>query len=362
MNQKLKIALLVLPWMALPPEKYAGTERIVYALTEGLVKKGHDVTLFSVGETKTSAHLEYIFKKPLGLQSDVYTKIKTSFYPLMHVANCFEQHKKFDIIHSHAQFLGLPFAAITSTASLHTFHIDLKDLQEDEGALVKRYGHLSFTSLSNSQRIEGVNYLGTVYNGVDTNKYTPSEKPKRNYILWVGRITSKKGTIDAIKTAKLLNMPLILAGRVTEESYFEEVIKKEIDGKQIRYIGNVSTTELASLYREALCVMDPIHWEEPFGLVMAEAMACGTPVTAYNRGSVSEILRDGLTGFIIEPEDSIGESKWTVKKKGIDGLVEGVKRIGEIDRKACRKHVEENFTDEKMVDSYEKIYYQLTNL
>ena len=146
MQKKLRIAELILPWIALPPKRYGGTERIVHFLTEELVKRGHDVTLFSTGDSETSAKLEFIFKKALGLQSNVIKTLGSSFYPLMHVANCFEMQDKFDIIHSHAQFLGLPFAAIVKTPSIHTFHISFDSANEELKDLLARYKYLNFST------------------------------------------------------------------------------------------------------------------------------------------------------------------------------------------------------------------------
>lgn len=347
--RKLRIAQLILPWFKLPVDKYGGTERIVYQLTEELVKRGHDVTLFSVGETKTSAKLEYVLDSPVGLQKDVMATLKSSFYLLMHVANCFEKADRFDIIHSHAQLLALPFAASVKTPSLHTFHRTFELEKEDERVFLMRYGFLSFTSLSDSHRIPGLNFVATIYNGIDTNVFVPSSRPRKDYLFWTGRIIDKKGPLEAIQAAKKTQIPLIMAGRITDEDYFNNKLKPHIDGKQVKYIGEISQRELIGFYQNALATLFPVKWDEPFGLVMTESMACGTPVIAYNRGSVPEVLQDGLTGFVVD------------STKGVKGLVEAVKKIDQIDRKVARRHVEENFTIEKMVSEYEKLYQKLIN-
>lgn len=341
---KLKIALLVLPWIPLPPPGYAGTERVVYWLAEGLVKKGHKVTVFSVGESRTKAGLAYILKKPLGLQADVRQTLKGSFYPLMHVAYCFERQEEFDIIHSHAQFLALPFAALAKTPCLHTFHRTLKQgLEKDEKNLLQHYGWLNFTSVSNSQRIPGLNFLATVYHGLPLQKFYFNPKPKDN-LLWVGRLTAKKGAKEAILTAKKLKMKLIMAGKVTEPEYFKKEIARAIDGRQIKYIGEVPQEKLVKYYGEALCLLFPSKWQEPFGLVMIEALACGCPVIAFNKGSVPEIVQDKKTGFIVQNTSQ---------------LAQAVKKIKQIKREECRAWVEKKFRVERMVDEYEKIYEQL---
>lgn len=357
-RKKLRIAQLVLPWISLPPSGYAGTERVVYNLTEGLVKKGHDVTLFSVSESKTSAHLEYVFEKAFGLQPDVMQTLKSSFYPWIHVANCFEKQDKFDIIHSHAQFLGLPFAAVAKTPSVHTFHRIYKFVNRDEAYLIKRYGpKLNFTSISNAQRIPGVNFLATVYNGIDINKFFPTVNPKRDYLFWAGRIIDKKGPLEAIKIAKRLNTPLIMAGKITESTYYEEIIKNKIDGKLIKLIGEISENEMIKLFQNAKLTLVPTKWNEPFGLIPVESMACGTPVVGYSEGGVKETVIDGQTGFLVE------------QKLGIEELIKKTKIILDMSDKQytvlCqngRKHVKNNFNVEKMVNDYEDVYYKILKI
>lgn len=353
--KKLRIAQLILPWLPLPPPGYAGTERVVYNLTEGLVKKGHQVTLFSVGESKTSAKLEFVFEKAFGLQPDVMLTIKSSFYPLIHVANCFEKQDQFDIIHSHAQFLALPFAAVCKTPSLHTFHRVFQFSAQDEKELVKKYGpRLKFTSVSNAQRIPGINFIATVYNGVDIHLFKPGKNDKKDFIFWAGRLIDKKGPLEAIKVAKKLNVLLIMAGKITEPDYFETVIKPEINTKLIKLVGELSEKEVIKLFQQAKMTIVPVKWNEPFGLIPVESMACGTPVVAYANGGLRETVLNKITGFLVN------------EKRGIDELAEKTNYILRLDKKnyqkmciAARNHVINNFSVEKMVINYEKIYYQL---
>jgi glycosyltransferase involved in cell wall biosynthesis len=185
----LRIAQIVLPWIALPPMGYAGTERVVYHLTEELVKRGHQVTLFASGDSHTSATLESVLPAALGLQGKVIEALQASFYPLMHVARAYELADQFDVIHSHAQFLSLPFSAACKTPVVHTFHRQFQFDTEEERDIVAAYGQkLKFTSISNAQRVEGVNFIGTVYNGVDTTIYTPGPLgAPRDYLFWAGR-------------------------------------------------------------------------------------------------------------------------------------------------------------------------------
>lgn len=345
--KKLKIAQLVLPWIPLPPPEYAGTEWVVHSLTEELVKRGHDVTLFSVGESETSAKLDYVFEDALGLQDDVMKTIKGSFKPWRHVAHCFKQSNKFDIIHSHAQFNGLPFADVVETPTLNTFHRVYKFEKEDERELVENYSHLNYASISDSQRALDLNFVGTVYNGIPTEKFS-FEKDKKDYLLWVGRVIDKKGPKEAIKIAKDLGEKLILIGEKTRPEFFQKEIKPHIDGEQIQFLGSMPQKELVSYYQKAKAFLFPIKWREPFGLVPVEAMSCGTPVVAFKNGGVGETVIDGKTGYLINQD------------KGIEGLKTALKKIDEIKPSDCRSHVTNHFSVSKMTDDYEEIYHKLT--
>ena len=351
---KLKIAQLVWPWISLPPPGYAGTERVVYNLTQGLVKHGHEVTLFSVGESRTSATLEAILPKALSLQNDVMGMLKTSFYPLLHVAHCFEMADRFDLIHSHAQFLGLSFASIVKTPSVHTFHRVYEFKTQDETDLVKRYGHLNFTSISQAQRVPGINFIDTVYNGTDIDRYIPGKEIRQDHLFWAGRLIAKKGPEEAIAVAKALNMPLVMAAEITEPEYYESQIKPHVDGKFIQLILEISQSEIIKMYQNALITLVPIKWNEPFGLVPVESMACGTPVVAFANGGVRETIFDGKTGYLV-PES-----------EGVAGLVAKTRAILNLTKtdyalmsQACREHVVAHFSIEAMVNGYEKVYQKL---
>ncbi len=352
--KSLRIAQLVLPWIALPPRGYAGTERVVYNLTEELVRRGHDVTLFASGDSHTSARLSSVVPQALGLQSDVHGALTGSLYPLMHVARCFQMADQFDVIHSHAQFLGLPFAAASKTPSVHTFHRELTFQKEDETALVNGYKHLNFTSISNAQRTMDLNFIATVYNGVDTSAYKPVDAPTRDYVFWAGRLIDKKGPKEAILVALRLGMPLVLAGKKIEERYFSEQIAPFVDGKQVRCVDDISTGEMIKLYQNAKLTIVPIKWNEPFGLVPVESMACGTPVVAYKNGGVAETIADG-TGYLVSQHE------------GVEGLVAKAKEIIGMDSESyarlchnARKHVEEHFSVASMVSGYERVYEHVT--
>ncbi|MCL5114107.1 MAG: glycosyltransferase family 4 protein [Patescibacteria group bacterium] len=364
----MKIAQLAPPWISVPPTGYGGTEMIVHYLTEELVRRGHDVTLFASGDSKTKARLSSVFKSAIGNSGELKNQ---PLNPLLHYIECFEQASKFDMIHNHAQYYAMFLADLVKTPVVHTIHgsFSKEDVpQADKRQTLKKFKDHNFVSISNSQRrgLNILNYVATVYNGIDISEFPFSSK-KGEYLCWMGRITQKKGPVDAVETAKILKMKLKISGAVDpiDREYCETVLKPLIfDQKNnglIEFKEEIKREEKALLYRDALCTLYPIRWEEPFGLVMAESMSCGTPVIAYNYGSVPEIIKDGVTGFIVDPDDEPRSMKgsFIIKKQGIEGLVEAVKRIKEIDRAACRRHIEENFTIERMVDGYEKVYHEI---
>lgn len=355
--RSLRIAQLVLPWISLPPSGYAGTERIVYHLTEGLVKRGHQVTLFASGDSRTSAKLEAVIPKAMGLQGNVKSTLSGSFYPLYHVAHCFEMAGEFDIIHSHAQFLGLPFGAVCKVPSVHTFHQTYEFTNSDEKDLVMHFGKkVNLTSISNAQRIDGINFVATVYNGVDVSLYKPIDNPTRDYLFWAGRVIDKKGPLEAIKVAHHLKMNLVMAGEVTDVNFFEKHIRPHIDGVKVQLAQHESREHIIQLYQHAKVTVVPTKWTEPFGLVPVESMACGTPAVSYDRGGVAETIAEG-TGFLVKEEE------------GVEGLVRRVKQIldlspdqyADMSHKA-RTHVEEHFSIETMVDGYENVYAKILGI
>lgn len=346
----MRIAILAPPYVPVPPPLYGGTEKIVSLLTEGLVSKGHDVTLFASGDSKTRAKLVSIFPRAIG--NSGLTKGDTS-KPLAHYHECYRRADEFDIIHSHGQHLSQPEAAGVKTPVVFTWHGSLYpgETSVETRETAKKYKHLNVVSISDNQRggLPELNYVATVYNALDVSEYrlgTP-----KDYLLWVGRMSPKKGALDAIETAHTAGIRLEMAATIDpiDRPYFEEVIKPRIDGKTVVYHGEIGHEALVELYGGALATLYPISWHEPFGLVMAESMACGTPVIAYNIGSVPELVRDSLNGYIIDPS------------VGIEGMVSAVKRIGIIDRHACRQYAETHFSKERMVSDYLTVYEKLAS-
>lgn len=360
----MRIAQLAPPWLPVPPLAYGGTEIIVHALTEGLVKRGHEVTLFASGDSKTAARLSYVFETALGNSGD--TK-KEPLHPLLHYIECFDRAAEFDIIHNHAQYYAMFLSHLVKTPVVHTIHGSYSPeyTPEEKINTLKRFKEHNFISISNSQRndLPELNYLATVYNGIDTNEFGFSPE-KGEYLLWMGRITNKKGPVDAIHAARRLNMKLRIVAAIdpSEEAYFINEVKPLIDGELVTFVGEVNKTEKVFYYKNALVTLFPIEWEEPFGLVMTESMSCGTPVIAYNHGSVPEIVKDGKTGFIVNSKDG-KTGNFLIKETGVDGLIEGVRRVmTQINRIDCRNHVLNNFTVEQMIDGYEEVYKKILDI
>lgn len=354
-EKKLKIAQLAPPWLPVPPKKYGGTELIASHLTEGLVSKGHKVTLFASGDSKTRAKLIPVFPKSLYQEKISWSD---SYSPLLQIISCSKTLKSFDIIHNHFHYWGLALSFLTRTErkTITTYHGDFNSVPRDTAKykLLEKFKKSNFISISDSQRkVKGIkiNFIATIYNGIDVSKFNFSQKPGK-YLAWFGRITPKKGVLESIKIAKKTGLNLKIAAKIDQNvpedvNFYERKVRPLIDGKKISYLGEIGGyKEKSDFLKNALALVNPINWEEPFGLIMIEAMACGTPVIVFDRGSAREVVKDKKTGFVVK---NIGEA------------VRAIKKIDQIDRRECRKRVEENFTKEKMVENYEKIYYQLLN-
>jgi len=350
--KKLRIAQIGTIWMPTPPALYGGTERIVYNLTEELVRRGHDVTLFATGDSKTSAKLESVY--PHGLFQD--SGWSNHLYPMLHISNAFDRAKDFDIIHMHLNtrhdYISLVLAdyikniAPTVFTTHFIYPLEGEKGREDRLAFLKKYRRHNFVTLSKAQAtLDFLNYAGVVYNGLDFSDFKFNPKPE-NYLAWLGRFCHDKGTAEAIAVAKKTGMKLIMGGKIdwaNEEylKYYNEKVKPEIDGQQIVYLGELGDKEKIELLRNAKALLNPINWSEPFGLVTIEAMACGTPVIAFDRGPIREQIVEGRTGFIV---------------KNIDEMAQAVGKIDQIDRAFCAKHANEKFSAKAMAEGYEEVY------
>lgn len=353
-------------------------------LVSGLVQKGHRVTWFSApedprGSTMISGDIELLTKDlQIRVFQDIVPDLKTKmslygtkmYYELDLVSRAYEvaQKEHIDVMHNFHSFgyMAHFFEELTRIPTVYTLHDPIPTDDMLERWLFDRFPTHKFISISDRQRSKlGDHFLGTVYNGIDVNTFVCNAIPGAGLIS-VGRMIPEKGQDIAIQVAKESGLPLTIASWVTDSvkssAYYKEKIDPFIDGKNVIVYSLMQGNTLASLYQNAKALLFPLQWEEPFGLVMIEAMACGTPVIAYNRGSAAEIVEDGVTGFIIDPDEKgnwRNKGSWIIKKTGIDGLIEAVKRIGEIDRLACRKRVEDHFTLSRMVTDHEAVYKKI---
>ncbi len=340
----MKILQIAPLWEDVPPKTYGGTELIVHILCEELVKRGHEVTLIASKNSKTAARLV----SPVKINLRESKTLMPNFYENLSTIKVMEIADEFDIIHNHCGLSVIPFHKFFKTPMVSTLHGAF--VIDEEVNAYKAHKDLSYVSISNSQRLgnKSLNYVSTVYNGIRAETFEFQEKPDKNdpYLTFLGRISPEKGIHHAIHLAKTTGWKLIIAAKVDKADiqYFEEVIKPEIDDKNIVYIGEVNHSGKVNLLKNAHALVHAVTWPEPFGLTMAESMACGTPVLALNKGSVPEVVKHGKTGFV---EDNI------------EDLIKRVDEIGKINRLACRQRVVENFSAERMVHNYIKVYYKL---
>jgi len=344
--KKLKIAQIAPCWYPIPPEKYGGVERIVFLLSEELKKLGHQVTLFASGDSKVSTKLVKVFPKSLTKMRLPWTENVLNLESLF---SAIKKDGRFDILHSHLDYLTLFFQDLTKTPILQTFHNSMEEKGLSGKSLLYKLHQENVLGIFISKNQKKncpfkFKKSWVVYNGIDISKFNFNSKPE-DYFLWVGRVETYKGIENAIEAAKLTKIKLYLVGKLDPErrEYFKKRIKPKLSDR-IRYLGELPQRRLIKLYQGAKACLYPIEWEEPFGLIMVESMACGTPVVAFKRGSVPEIIVDKKTGFMV---------------KNVNEMVSAIKKIDQIDRKECRKRVEKYFTSEKMVNEYEKIYYQI---
>jgi len=337
---------------AVPPEKYGGIELVVYYLVEGLVKRGHKVTLFANKKSKSSAHLDPKFTRPINGDSMSSANIDYSRKRIKYV---YQKADQFDLIHNHDGFLSFLYSRSTQTPTITTWHAPLEIANKKKRKIILKYKNVYIISISNSQRnpLPSLNYLANIYNGIDLKEFKFKEKPRNNFI-FLGRFTPDKQADLAINIAKKAGVKLELAGKIRSDrkmpyifdlDYWQKKILPAIDNQQIKYVGELEP-KTKGRFLQAKGLIFPINWEEPFGLVVLEAMACGTPVIAFNRGSVPEIVKDKKTGFIINPGD-------------LNGMIKAINKIDQINRKDCRECVEKKFTIKRMVDEYEKAYYKV---
>src|SRR5918997_243200 len=344
----MRIAEIAPPWVRVPPEGYGGIEWIVSILCDGLVERGHQVTLYAPANSMTKAHLRAAFDYPVSVGGkDFYDAVHPMAIQTM---SAFLEADSYDVIHDHTGAIAACLGALTDTPVLHTLH---GPFNPDVRRLLRMISDkIYFNSISDSQRSRclELNYVGTIYNAVEVESY-PFRSEKADYALFLGRFSEDKGAHNAIYVAGQAGIPLRMAGKVdpgVDAHYFKERIEPHIDGENIVYEGEVNQSQKRELLAGARFLLFPIQWEEPFGLVMTEALACGTPVLADAMGSASEIVKDGEVGVLV------GAGEW-------DEMVAAIKdgRLDGIDPHHCRDYVEEHFSVEAMISGYEAAFEKI---
>ena len=338
----MKIAQIAPLWESVPPKLYGGTERIVSYLTEELVRQGHDVTLFASGDSQTLARLWASSPQAFRSQSEMVNRDVPLV--LMQEQVFGVEAGRFDIIHSHLDFLGFPLSRRCATPVLTTLHgrLDLPELVP----MYREYADMPVVSISNAQRLPlpNANWQGTVYHGLP-DLYTFHPNPG-SYLAYLGRICPEKRPDHAIEIAKRVGIPLRMAAKIDphDREYFETKIAPLLDHPLVEYLGEVTDAEKCDLRGNAVAVLCTYDWPEPFGIVLIEALACGTPVLAYRCGSIPEIIEDGVTGFICD---------------NLDGMVAAIDRLPLIRRQRCRDSFKTRFTVERMVQDYLGLYQHM---
>lgn len=370
----MKIAIIASNYLKLDQTIKKGSEINVYELLLGLSKKSKtnnlQITLFASGNSQVPVKIESIMYLST-FEDKQLNNFDPKFFELALISKALTMESQFDLFHFHISCgeLILPFAPLVKKPILITLHGNLNTVfQKKYFKLYPPFSNVYFVSISKNQRkpIPGLNYVKTIYHGIDTNKFSFSLGFNNDFIMWAGRAVPQKGFKEALSVIDKVNKKgKIFALPKTEYlKWFEDVLK--LKSEKIEVELDFERERLITFFQSAKVFLNPIQWEEPFGLVMIESMACGTPVVAFARGSVPELIKDGKTGFIVNPSDDDIRGDWIIKKTGIEGLCEAVERIYSMPEKEyqemrynCRKHVEKHFTAEKMVDEYIKVYKKL---
>jgi glycosyltransferase involved in cell wall biosynthesis len=340
----MRIAQVAPPWLAVPPKGYGGIEWVVALLADGLAEAGHDVTLFATGDSTTKATLDFVFETAPGSKL-----INDPALDTIHTLHAYRDPERFDAFHVHSPFSALAAAVELPRPVVHTLHgAFVPEMRRLYSEVANR---VSYVAISENQRshMPELNYAGVVYNGVNMPDY-PFRTEKDDFVLFLGRASPDKGALRAVLAAKEAGERIVLAVKVAHEEeerhWNDEVLPAMADDATV--LGEITLAEKVDLLSRAKAVLFPIGWDEPFGLVMTEAMACGTPVIATPRGSVPEVIVDGETGFIVSVEDYPEQA------------AAALRRLGEIDPEHCRAHVQERFSKEAMVAGYEDVFRRVS--
>jgi glycosyltransferase involved in cell wall biosynthesis len=338
----MRIAQVAPLYESVPPRLYGGTERVVSWLTEELVRMGHEVTLFASGDSKTSAYLISAASQALRLNDQIVEEMPYFMIQLEQV----KQHaREFDFIHWHIDYMSYPLSHCIPTPQVTTLHgrLDLPDLFP----LYKEFQDIPVISISDAQRtpLPWINWQGTVHHGLPANLFTP-HNARGEYLAVLGRISPEKGVDRAIEIAKRVGMPLRIAAKISkpDRPYYEQVIKPLLDHPLIEFVGEINEKQKDDFLGNAYAVLFPINWPEPFGIVMIEAMACGTPIVAFPGGSVEEVEEDGVTGYLVT---------------NVEEAVRAVERVPELSRRRVRAAFEERFTAAQMTRNYLALYHRI---
>jgi glycosyltransferase involved in cell wall biosynthesis len=323
-----------------PPRHYGPWESVVSVLTEQLVKIGLEVTLFATGDSQTTGHLVAVCPRSYSEDSSVNPKVAEC----LHISEVFERASDFDLIHNHFDFLPLTYSALIETPVLTTIH---GFSSPSIIPVYKKYNHRShYVAISEADKSPELDYLATIHHGIDVAQFPFSDSGGK-YLLFFGRIHPEKGVHEAIQVARRVKMKLLIAGIVQDQAYFERFVEPYLDGTTVEYLGAIGPDRRPALLGQALALLHLVSFNEPFGLSVVESMACGTPVIAFGRGSMPEIIRHGRTGYIVED---------------IDQAVDAVAAVRSIDRSACRDDVETRFSDTRMAQDYVRAYQEILEL
>ncbi|MCC7527695.1 MAG: glycosyltransferase family 4 protein [Candidatus Melainabacteria bacterium] len=344
----MRIAQLAPLAESVPPSGYGGTEQVVSLLTEELVRRGHEVTLFATSDSRTSAEL--IACAPEGLRSARgVSQTRWPAYDLRLLMKLDSMKDRFDVVHNHMGYISFPFLRNFKSPNVTTNHNLVSDYCAEIYLTCRQ---LPLVAISDAYRRlnypEQLNYVATIHNGVDLDAFSFADSSRQRSLLFLGRICAAKGTVEAIGIARRLDMPIVVAGKVdkNDQQYFDELVRPLLSEPGVEFAGEVSAQEKIKLYSEAVATLCPISFDEPFGLVLAESLACGTPVMALRRGAVPEVVSDGETGIV-------GDT--------VEELINRFDQIERISRRDCRRRAQQHFSKEKMAEQYEKLYLQLTS-
>jgi len=323
-----------------PPRHYGPWESVVSLLTEELVRMGLDVTLFATADSRTSGELVAVCPRPYSEDTSVNPKVAEC----LHISEIFERSAEFDLIHNHFDFLPLTYSRLVDTPVLTTIH---GFSSPSIIPVYKKYNSGShYVAISEADKSPELDYIATVHHGIEIAQF-PFSKAHGEYLLFFGRIHPEKGVYEAIQVAQRVGKKLVIAGIIQDQDYFDSRVEPYLDGDAVEYVGAVGSAQRAEVLGRALALLHLISFDEPFGLSMVESLACGTPVIAFGRGSIPEIVKHGETGYIVAD---------------LEHAAEAVAAVPSLDRSACREDIEQRFSHARMASDYVRVYRKILKL